>query len=312
MRTLVVELTTRCPLRCRHCFVAPGAVAYDLEPALLARLLDEAWTTGFRQVSFTGGECATHPGFPQALTLAAGRGYRVGFVSSGIGFARLLPHVERLRAQLSAITFSLDGVSPTTHDRLRGDGAFRRVLQAISLCAVRRLPFTINTVITAENSGELHAIADLAAALGARGIRFGHLVLSEATGAPGLALPDGERIGIDRAIRAWSAACPIPVALAPGHYTPHLIPCAPLRQREAACDARGRLIWCCQLPPDGAGRFAAGDLAAEPFPVLFARLGALRRRLLHEKRTRPAPGRFPCAECAAFLGMIQEMPDAQF
>ena len=68
------------------------------------------------------------------------------------------------------MTFSLDGAREATHDRLRGQGSYRQVMRAASLCVMQALPFTLNMVLTAHNR---HEVAEMVVAGGAVGQRRG-------------------------------------------------------------------------------------------------------------------------------------------
>ncbi len=317
MRNLVVELTNRCQLRCRHCFVTSRGEPHDLDLDTLQRFLNGAHAAGFRHVSFTGGECTLHADFSRALQLSVQAGYRVGFVSNGCNFAQVLPQLEPFRHNLSTLTFSLDGSDAITHDRLRGSGSFVQVLRAVSICVVRRLPFTLNTVITSGNCTQLHDIAQLAVSLGAGGLRFGHLISSSVARADSLQLPPADRRRIDDEIRSWAPSFSIPVVLAPGHYTEDLFPCAPLRGLELNLDCQGNIPWCCQLAPvpGHPGASVIGSLRQSSFTELFARLRYMRRKLRRRKRAQWIAGTlceadlFPCSYCAAHVaGLHLHLP----
>ena len=72
-----------------------------------------------------------------------------------------------VRERLASVCFSLDGVRADTHDGLRGPKSFREVLEGMTLCGNHHLPFSLKTVITTANRGELTELALLGARLGA-------------------------------------------------------------------------------------------------------------------------------------------------
>ena len=66
-------------------------------------------------------------------------------------------------------------------------------MRAISICAFKELPFTLNMVLTAENRNEIEEMVELAERLGSGGVRFGHLMPTPETALRKLDLTPEER-----------------------------------------------------------------------------------------------------------------------
>ncbi len=130
MSSLIVELTDRCNLSCRHCPSGRHGGRGELDLALFDRVLDQARAQGIDRLSFTGGEPTLHPRFPDILHHTTAAGYRFGLVTNGWVVAQRLEQLLPYRDWLSVITFSLDGGREASHDAQRGAGSFRRVMQA--------------------------------------------------------------------------------------------------------------------------------------------------------------------------------------
>ena len=251
MPEIVVELTNRCNLRCLHCFDKRHSAEGDLKLEIMEKILLDAKLLGFDYLSFTGGEPTMHPEFSEILAMVSGAGYRFGFVTNGWNFAEIYGKILPWRAGLSVITFSLDGALEETHDLLRGKGSYRRVMKAVSICVLKDISFTFNTVITRHNCSELEEMAELAAKLGSQGVRFGSLLPTLRTAKEGLVLSPEEQKELDAAIRQFQLDFPIPVVTAPGYYTKNLFPCAPLQMQEFNIDWQGNLTACCHLSGHG-------------------------------------------------------------
>ena len=247
MKRIVLELTDRCNLRCRHCFAGRHGGKGLLSSGIFARILSEALSLGYTELALTGGEPTLHPQFSHFLSQAASAGYRVGFVTNGWSFPQQYRHVLALRSALTFVTFSLDGASADTHDDIRGSGSYRRVLQAMSVCVATHIPFTANMVLTQANHHELEDLAALCEALGAQGLRFGHFIEAGQPDASRLALDADERRAIEERIRALDGRFRMPVGIAPGYFTKVLFPCAPLNDEEINIDWRGYVSRCCHL-----------------------------------------------------------------
>ena len=310
MVKLVVELTDRCNLRCGHCPSGRHGGRGELDPALLGRVLGEARRWGIDHLAFTGGEPTLHSRFAEIVAMTAAE-LDFSLVTNGwtlpARLNTLLPHRERLRM----ITFSLDGAREVTHDALRGPGSFRRVLQAVSACVLRELPFSFNMSLTRANRGEAEALVDLAAGLGALGVRFGHLMSDPNPAAAGLELTPAERKALDAELRALQARRDFPVGLAPGGWSEDLFPCAPLREEEYNLSWRGQLGLCCHLSGFTAeARTVAADLDRVSLGEALTTLRATRGKLKAEKRQQRGHGdwrdddHFPCWFCAKRFGAV--------
>lgn len=305
MSRIVLELTNRCNLRCRHCVYRRHGGHDDFPLDLLDSLLAQAKSQGFDELAFTGGEPTLHPQFFEILDRTVAAGYRWGMVSNGWTFPKRYRQLLPFRDALTGLTFSLDGARRSTHDGLRGPGSYRRLLQAMSVCMAVDLPFTLNMVITRYNQTEVEALVELAARLGAGGLRFGPLMPG---GDPDLELTLQERRAVEQRILALQRTAPLPVALAPGYYTTELFPCAPLNGDECNIDWQGNVSFCCHLSGYGRGRDGVGRLATLSFAEALSRLRRLRERLRLEKATRSAGGDFrdedyfPCLYCYRHFG----------
>jgi radical SAM protein with 4Fe4S-binding SPASM domain len=76
---------------------------------------------------------------------------------------------------LKAITVSLDGSGPDTHDALRGPGAFEKAVWGIRALLDQGLPVDISAVVTRLNRDDLEAMVALAQRLGVQRISFNSL-----------------------------------------------------------------------------------------------------------------------------------------
>lgn len=270
MAKVIIELTDRCNLVCQHCFSGRHGGRDELPLDILQSILADAKACNFGQINFTGGEVTIYRSFAEALRLTCEAGYEFSINSNGWAFADSLPLLLRHSEHLRVITFSLDGANATTHDAQRGRGSFRRLMQAVSLCVVKSLPFTFNATVTTRNRHELGVMAQLAAKLGSRGLRFGHLMPTPLTAASGLDLSPVERKQTEAHI--WHLQRTLeapPITMAAGHYTTDLFPCSPLNLTEVNVDCHGFLTTCCSLSGHGDG-MGQNDVIANLREMSFA------------------------------------------
>lgn len=117
---LWLELTSKCNLRCVHCYAesAPEAGSTDvLTTADYVRLLHEAADLGCRQVQFIGGEPTAHRDLQFLIETAKGLGYE---------FIEVYTNATRLSSELAnciesngvAVAVSFYSKDAATHDRI--------------------------------------------------------------------------------------------------------------------------------------------------------------------------------------------------
>ncbi|MCP4659435.1 MAG: radical SAM protein [bacterium] len=323
LRRIVIELTNRCNLRCRHCFRERHAATDDLPLEILEKVVREGRSCGLEQVSFTGGEPTLHPGFPRRGTsegfpdvvrLVAAAGYDFGFVSNGLIFPKIHPLLVEHRDHFEGVTFSVDGAREATHDRLRGQGSYRRVMQAATICTFKDLPFTFNMVLTAHNRGEVGEMIELAARLGCGGLRFGHLIPSSETARRHLDLTPHERRAVEAEVRRLGKTAAVPVGMASGFFNDEpFFACGPLALEELSLDYRGNVTLCCHLSGlDGpnCGADVVGNLHQLSLADACDRFRGRVASYLADKRRRVERGElgeldhFPCWYCAKYLDKV--------
>ena len=141
LRQLWLHVTSRCDLRCRHCYYPVEHPGRDLPLELARRLFAEAAESGVRQVILSGGEPMLHPAIVE-LVEACRRAprrdsrqdardvpeWRIKLLSNGA-----MPdpdRFDRVVDLLDDLQISIDGVDAPTHDEIRGAGSFARAARA--------------------------------------------------------------------------------------------------------------------------------------------------------------------------------------
>lgn len=170
---LAINLTTRCNLRCAHCYLdaralrrgASDELTTDEVRQLLAQIAARSPQT---LVVLTGGEPLLRRDLESIIAFGASRG-----LAMVVGTNGTLLGERRVRSLERAGTFgigiSLDSLDPRYHDRFRGlAGSWEKTMQAIDACARRGLSFQIHFSVTNDNAHELAAMIDFARAVGAR------------------------------------------------------------------------------------------------------------------------------------------------
>ena len=128
-----IELTSRCPLRCRMCCREghPALGRMDMSLENFKRLLP--YMKEVEAVVLEGwGESLLHPNLVECIRLVKGAGTRVGFVTGGKTLNRTYIS-ELVQAQTDFIGFSLSGATPATHDSIRINSSLPELLEHIQV-----------------------------------------------------------------------------------------------------------------------------------------------------------------------------------
>jgi len=156
LSTLWVQITgTWCNLECRHCINASGPKSPWLKPldaATIERAIREAEAMGVKEIYFTGGEPFLHGEILPLLEVALAaapttvltNGTLIGpaVADALAGLAARAPYSLELRV-------SLDDADRAKNDRIRGEGAWAKAVEAVRLLRERGLlPIVTATEIT--------------------------------------------------------------------------------------------------------------------------------------------------------------------
>ena len=161
------EITLNCNLRCKHCLSDAGAPGRgELSTSQCFAVIDELARLKVFQINFGGGEPFIRPDFVRILDYAQSRGVVTCVSSNGAllsgDILDLLAGMEGLYLQVS-----LDGADEATNDSIRGKGSYRKALSALEGLSQRKIPFSVNTVLTKRSFTQLNELKKLARGYGA-------------------------------------------------------------------------------------------------------------------------------------------------
>jgi len=160
------ETTKACSLACRHCRASaqPGPSPGELSSAQGRALLDQiAALDGPRPiVVFTGGDCLARADIFELVAHARGLGLRLG-VAPSVTERLTRESLARLYDEgVRAVSISLDGAGPATHDALRGiPGHFDQTVAALATAHQMGFRVQVNTTVMASNAAELADVLSL-------------------------------------------------------------------------------------------------------------------------------------------------------
>jgi radical SAM protein with 4Fe4S-binding SPASM domain len=194
---LTLAITGACNLACCHCWVSAGEAASQapVPQETIRRLLEEFAAIGGAGVRITGGEPLCHPHWLEIVQFACTLGFKSVVLQTNAMLLRD-EHLAALRELDFAgltIQVSLDGVTPRTHDLVRGAGAFSATLQGITGLVHVGLAARVSIFFTEmrHNLAEIPELLDLADRLGLASVAAGSLVLCGRASETSLVAPPG-------------------------------------------------------------------------------------------------------------------------
>ncbi|MDD5719258.1 MAG: radical SAM protein [Candidatus Krumholzibacteria bacterium] len=162
LHALIVELTARCPCRCRHCYIVHEALPDELTTGDVCHILDQARNEGVFHLLLTGGEPLARRDLPAILAHARRHRFFVTVLTSGLTLDDNAAD-ELARHKVFAVELSLLGAtSAVNDDMMQVDGALERIKEAVRRVRRRGLRVTLKATMLRANAGELAAMAALA------------------------------------------------------------------------------------------------------------------------------------------------------
>jgi radical SAM protein with 4Fe4S-binding SPASM domain len=214
------ELTSRCNLACRMCYVRHGLGDAEVEARELpahqwVALIEEATQAGLLFVLLTGGEVLIRPDFLEIYAPLTELGLHLTIYSNGTlvtpaiarGLAKRPPH---------RVAVTLYGASPETYAAVTGSGdAFSRALRGIDQLLEVGISVAVRTTLTRQNVHDHEAVRELAHARGLP-LTSAWLLSCRPDGAPSRAPEDrlspAEIVALEAADRecreSWQATLP--------------------------------------------------------------------------------------------------------
>jgi len=155
LRYLEFQITDRCNLRCRHCYIGDG-LHQDLLYKKILKILKEFEEIQGLRLLLSGGEPLLHPHFWEINDILRDYSFRSVLLSNGTLIDREI--VRRLRVH--EVQVSLDGMKEG-HESLRGEGTFEKTLQAIDNLQEANIRVSVATMIHRRNLKEFDGLASL-------------------------------------------------------------------------------------------------------------------------------------------------------
>ena len=160
LRYLELQLTSRCNLRCRHCYIG------DVEPRELGLVQVRSVLREFEEmqglrVLLTGGEPLLHSRFEEINEMLPDLFLRKVLFTNGV----LLKKDVLNRLKVHEIQVSIDGMA-AAHDALRGAGTWDVALDAVRRALDAGFEVSVSTMVHTGNLGDFDTMEKLFKSLG--------------------------------------------------------------------------------------------------------------------------------------------------
>ena len=126
LRYLELQITNKCNLRCRHCYIGNGGTD-ELSVKQIKETLKEFEQMQGLKVLITGGEPLLHNKFEEVNEMLPQFSVRKVLFTNGL---LLKERIKKLNVE--EIQVSIDGLEHA-HDSLRGKGTFKAAMKAVNL-----------------------------------------------------------------------------------------------------------------------------------------------------------------------------------
>ena len=168
LRFMWLELTSRCNLRCIHCYASADAQRPSDEPPTerWKRALEEGRALGCKNVQFTGGEATLRKDLRELVEFAKAQGYEFVEIFTN---ATLLDEDEvRWMADLGVnAAVSIYSYRPEVHDRITmTPGSLVRTVEGLRLLLEHEISVRIGLIVMRENEEDVEGTVKFLEGLG--------------------------------------------------------------------------------------------------------------------------------------------------
>lgn len=163
---LFLEITYRCPLRCKHCYYRESLNQIDLPFEDIRKIIYGFRQINGRKIKISGGEPTLHPNFIEIIQLCQQLDMQVTVLSNMTQEANWIDIVKY--DNMVTIQTSLDSYKKCLHDEIRGRGSFTRTVGNIRYIRERRpdIQIRLACMIWKSNISTMHNYFDFGASLG--------------------------------------------------------------------------------------------------------------------------------------------------
>jgi radical SAM protein with 4Fe4S-binding SPASM domain len=157
-----IEITSRCNLRCIHCYIQGTCTENDLTYKEICDIIDQIIDENCMWLVITGGEPLSRPDFKDIYKYVKSKGIITTIFTNA---TLITPEIADFLAEYPPFSteITLYGMTPATYNEVTGvRGAFERCIRGIELLRERNLPIKLKSMIMKPNYHELQEMKQYA------------------------------------------------------------------------------------------------------------------------------------------------------
>jgi radical SAM protein with 4Fe4S-binding SPASM domain len=155
LRYLELQLTHRCNLSCKHCYLGrPKNIELNLDS--LRKILKEFEDIQGLRLIISGGEPMLYSNFWEFNSILPDYNFRKVLLTSGW----FLGKEDALKLNVNEVQVSLDGMKDG-HDALRGKGSFRRAITAMESAREAGIDLSVATMVHPYNLNDFPKMSEM-------------------------------------------------------------------------------------------------------------------------------------------------------
>lgn len=163
-----IELTSRCNLVCKHCYIRDNTGNEELTFEETCRIIDEITDAGCLWLLLTGGEPLLRQDFNEIYIYAKKKGLIITLFTNG---ALIDESIAALLKKLPpfSVEVTLYGATKETYECFTGvNGSYDACINGIRLLIEHKIPLELKTMVTTINKHDLAGMKKFANSLGLR------------------------------------------------------------------------------------------------------------------------------------------------
>lgn len=175
--SLTVELTDRCNLRCKHCYLnASAEKSKSMSFDQFSKLVTILKRNNVVNIELTGGEIFVNPDAYEILKLSFQNFAIVALLTNGTILDDKILNLLIEHKNKVVVNISIDSVNESVHDEFRGvAGAFKRTCENMKRMTDNGIIVRMASAIFSANLWEIDKLAKLSRSLGAAQFTFNHV-----------------------------------------------------------------------------------------------------------------------------------------
>mgnify|MGYP002474476559 CR=1 FL=1 len=169
-----LDITSRCNLRCKHCFQNERSLPKELEGKEWIRVIHELKEMKVYQIYIMGGEPFIRQDILPILREIKECGMTLSINTNATLISEAIADELRkiLEPRFDYIQVSMDGATREVNDSIRGNGQFSLILEKIKLLKSKGIKIRVNSVINTSNVMQMSEIYELCSKLEVDRIAF--------------------------------------------------------------------------------------------------------------------------------------------